>query len=189
MQNFLNSRYFIGSSCNFSVTVESVGFDAEFKTGAVFFYRLPGMIASISLIGYTASIGLCLYLFHINLSLTGIAGIILSIGMAVDANVIIFERMKEELRTGKSTGAALKGGFKRAITAILDSNITTLIAALVLLYFGTGSIQGFAMTLLLGVLLSMLFAVLVTRYLLTRLVGMRVTNGWLYGLNKKEAAK
>lgn len=150
-------------------------------------YRLPGIVSSIALVAYTAVFGIILVVFKINLSLPGFAGIILSIGMAVDANVIIFERMKEELRVGKSTLAALKAGFKRAFTAILDSNVTTVIASVVLWYFGSGSVKGFAVTLFIGVLLSMLSAVVVTRFLLSRLVGLNITDVRLYGLGKKEA--
>jgi len=119
---------------------------------------------------------------QINLSLSGIAGIVLSIGMAVDANVVIFERIKEELRAGKSTTAAVISGFKNALSAVVDSNITTIIAAVVLWYFGTGSVQGFAVTLLIGVLFSMLTAVLLTRFLLYAFVGMRITRVSLYGV-------
>ncbi|MCI8388226.1 MAG: protein translocase subunit SecD [Clostridiales bacterium] len=144
-------------------------------------YRLPGAIASIALVAYIAMTGIILVLFQINLSLPGIAGIILSIGMAVDANVVIFERIKDELRIGKSTGAAVKSGFKRAFTAVLDSNITTLIASCVLWYFGTGTVQGFAITLFIGVLLSMVSAIIITRILLNSLVGLNVRNPKLYG--------
>lgn len=149
-------------------------------------YRLPGFVAAISLVGYTAAFGLCLVVFKVQLSLPGIAGIILSIGMAVDANVIIYERIKEELLMGKTTAASLKGGFSRAFTAILDSNITTLIAAVVLWIFGSGSVKGFAVTLFIGIILSMIFAILVTRFFLSRVVGMRVTNPWLYGISQKK---
>lgn len=149
-------------------------------------YRLPGIVSSIALIGYTATMGLLLCLFKVNLSLAGIAGIILSIGMAVDANVIIFERMKEEMSLGRSTKAALDAGFKKAFVAIFDSNITTIMAAVVLWIMGTGSVQGFAITLLIGVILSMFFACLITRFMLSRIVGMKITNTWLYGLKKKK---
>lgn len=151
-------------------------------------YRLPGLVASLSLAGYAATFALCIVLFDVQLSLPGIAGIILSIGMAVDANVIIYERMKEELLADKTTAAALKGGFRHAFTAILDSNVTTLIAAVVLWIFGSGSVKGFAITLFIGILLSMIFAILVTRYFLARIVGMRVTNPWLYGVSRKKIA-
>ena len=147
----------------------------------ILIYRLPGVVASIALVAYTAVTGIILVLFRINLSLPGIAGIILSIGMAVDANVVIFERIKEELRNGKSTAAATKSGFKRAFTAVFDSNITTVIASGVLWYFGTGTVQGFAITLFIGVLLSMLSAIVVTRIFLNALIGLNIRNPKLYG--------
>ena len=155
----------------------------------IVFYRLPGLVATISLAGYTVCVGLALSLLHINLSLAGIAGIILSIGMAVDANVIIFERIKEELSLGKSTRAALHAGFHKAFAAIIDSNVTTIIAVVVLYLFGTGPIQGFAITLGMGVVFSMIFAILVTRFLLNCLVGMRVHNPVLWGLSRKRSAE
>ena len=108
--------------------------------------------------------------------------------MAVDANVVIFERIKEELRVGKTTGAAVKSGFKRAFSAVFDSNITTLIAACVLWYFGSGTVQGFAITLFIGVLLSMLTAIVITRILLNSLVGMEVRDPVLYGVRQGGAA-
>ncbi len=147
------------------------------------FYRLPGIVATLALIAYSAIMGIILVLGNnfINLSLPGIAGIILSIGMAVDANVVIFERIKEELRLGRSVGAAFTGGFKRAYAAVIDSNVTTLIAAAVLWYFGTGTVKGFAITLFIGVLLSLISAVLITRFLLARLVGMKIVNKKYYG--------
>ncbi len=151
-------------------------------------YRLPGLIASLALVVYIMLTGIILVRFQINLSLPGIAGIILSIGMAVDANVVIFERIKAELRTGKSTGAAVKSGFSRAFTAVFDSNITTLIASGVLWYFGTGTVQGFAITLFIGVLLSMFSAIVITRFLLNRLVGMRVSKPTLYGVKPSTIA-
>ena len=149
----------------------------------VVFYRLPGIVASIALVAYSAIMGIILVVGNsfINLSLPGIAGIILSIGMAVDANVVIFERIKEELRLGRSVGAAFTGGFKRAYAAVMDSNITTLIAAAVLWYFGTGTIKGFAITLFIGVALSLILAVVITRFLLARIVGMKVVNKKFYG--------
>ena len=153
----------------------------------VAFYRLPGIVSALSLLGYVASVGLVLSILHINLSLAGIAGIILSIGMAVDANVIIFERIKEELSDGKSTRAALKAGFHKALTAILDSNVTTIIAVVVLYFFGTGSIQGFAITLGIGVVFSMIFSIFVTRFLLNCLVGMQIHNLRLWGARRKTA--
>ena len=146
------------------------------------YYRLPGFIASISLLAYMGIIGITLVLSQANLSLPGIAGIILSIGMAVDANVVIFERIKEELRSGKAIKASVNGGFSRAFRAILDSNVTTLIAAVVLWNFGSGPIVGFAMTLFMGVVISMFSAIVVTRWLLNQMAGMNIANGRLYGL-------
>ena len=122
-----------------------------------------------------------------NLTLPGIAGIILSIGMAVDANVIIFERIKEELRGGKSTKSAIKSGFSRAFAAILDSNITTFIAAGVLYVLGSGSIKGFAITLGLGVILSLLTALVLTKYLLNLAADMNITSPKLYGVRERKA--
>lgn len=144
-------------------------------------YRLPGFIACIALVFYCTLELIVLGLLHVNLSLPGIAGIILSIGMAVDANVIIFERIKEELRAGKTVKASIDSGFKRAFTAILDSNITTLIAAGVLYFLGTGTIVGFATTLGLGVILSMFTALTLTHFLLNRMVDFKIRNAKVYG--------
>ena len=116
----------------------------------------------------------------VQLTLPGIAGVLLSIGMAVDANVIIFERMKEELRADKSIHTAVENGFKRAFSAILDSNVTTLISAVVLMIFGVGSIQGFAFTLAIGIGCSMISAIFITRFLLRQVVKIGVNNRkWL----------
>ena len=150
------------------------------------FYRLPGLMASFALCGYIGIVGIVICISKVNLSLPGIAGIILSVGMAVDANVIIFERIKEELRVGKSTVASLHAGFKNAFSSIIDSNVTTLIAVIVLMVFGTGSIVGFAQTLLIGILVSMFTALLVTRNFLHLLVGMRVTDPKKWGMWKKD---
>lgn len=151
-------------------------------------YRLPGLIADISLVAYVAIITFLMTWFRINLSLPGIAGIILSVGMAVDANVIIFARMKEELSAGRTIKAAVKAGFDRAFIAILDANVTTLIAAVVLYYFGTGTIQGFAITLGIGTVVSMFTAIVVTKFLLHQMVGMKIKNLWLFGAaSRKEA--
>lgn len=144
-------------------------------------YRLPGFIAVIALGFYIVIEALILSIFRVNLSLPGIAGIILSIGMAVDANVIIFERIKEELRNGKTVKSSIDSGFKRAFTAILDSNITTLIAAGVLFFFGSGTIVGFATTLGLGVIISMFTALTVTHFLLNRMVDFKIKNPKMYG--------
>ncbi len=154
------------------------------------FYRLPGLVADIALVGYVGFTCLCLNIFNVNLSLSGIAGIILSIGMAVDANIIIFERIKEELNLGKTVKSAVEAGFHRALSAILDGNITTLIAVVVLYMSGVSSVRGFAITLGIGVVLSMLTAVFITRLLLRQLVGLNVKNRALFGAKvKKEGGK
>jgi len=144
-------------------------------------YRLPGIVAGISLVFYAALMIVVMSLLKVNLSLPGIAGIVLSIGMAVDANVIIYERIKEELRLGKTLKASIDAGFKRAFTAILDSNITTLIAAVVLYCFGMGTIRGFAVTLGIGVVISMFTVLVVSRFLLYRLVDMNIKSVKAYG--------
>lgn len=147
-------------------------------------YRLPGLMADIALIAYIAIIAFIMSWFRINLSLPGIAGIILSVGMAVDANVIIFARMKEELALGKTTKTATESGFNRAFIAILDANVTTLIAAIVLYIFGTGPIQGFAITLAIGTIVSMFTAIVITKFLLRQLAGMKIKNISLYGVKR-----
>lgn len=142
----------------------------------IIYYRLPGFIASIALILYSCILLFTMVGLNATLTLPGIAGIVLSLGMAVDANVIIFERIKEELRNGKSLRASVESGFKRAFRTILDSNITTFIAAIVLYYFGSGSIQGFAITLMIGIVTSMLTAVVITKTLLKSSLGMGFLN-------------
>ena len=149
-------------------------------------YRLNGLIASWALTIYTILLFMLIALFHIQLTLPGLAGVVLGIGMAVDANVIIFERFNEEIRKGRSVKAAVRAGFKNAMSAILDANVTTLIAAIVLLFFGTGSIQGFAKTLLLGVVVSMFTAIMVTRFLMNRFVNAGATKTSLYTRVKAE---
>ncbi len=146
----------------------------------IIMYRLCGVISSIALVGYLSIVALILGGFRINLTLPGIAGIILTIGTAVDANVIIFERVKEELKNGKTLRASVDAGFNRAFTAILDANVTTVIAAVVLYLFGTGTIKGFAVTLFIGTLVSMFTAVFVTRFLLRQLIGFNIKNSKLY---------
>lgn len=134
------------------------------------YYRLPGALADVALGVYVMLLLAALSGLGATLTLPGIAGFILSIGMAVDANVIIFERIKDELRAGKRIRAALRAGFERAVAVILDANITTLITAGALFYFGTGPVRGFAVTLGLGILASMFTAIVVTRWLLTAAV-------------------
>ena len=134
-------------------------------------YRLNGVIASWALCIYVILLFLLLALIPgIQLTLPGLVGIVLGIGMAVDANVIIFERFNEEVRAGRNVKAAMRAGFKNAMSAILDANVTTAIAGIVLLIYGTGSVQGFAKTLLLGVIVSMFTAIVVTRFLMKRFV-------------------
>ncbi len=130
------------------------------------YYRLPGVVAAISLVVYTLILTWLICWLKITLTLPGIAGFVLSIGMAVDANIVIYERLKEEIANDKSLPAAVTASFRRALWTILDSNLTTLIAAAVLFQFGTGSIQGFAVTLAVGIVVSMFSALVVTHYLL-----------------------
>lgn len=139
-------------------------------------YRVMGVISCIALALYSALFAVVLSLFHINLSLPGIAGVILTIGMAVDANVVIYERIKEELRLGKTLRYAVDSGYHRAATAIIDSNITTIIAAIVLWWQGTGTILSFAQTLLIGVILSMFIMLFITKLLLKAAIGLKITN-------------
>ncbi|MDF2571585.1 MAG: secDF [Sporomusa sp.] len=134
------------------------------------FYRLSGFVANVTLVLYVMLLLFGLKMLNATLTLPGIAGIILSMGMAVDANVLIFERFKEEYRNGKTLRAAMDAGFNRAFATILDSNITTLIAAAVLFFLGTGPIKGFAVTLGLGIILSMFTAITATRYVLRMLI-------------------
>lgn len=143
-------------------------------------YRLPGLAADIALVFFVLAELLFFSLFRITLTLPGIAGMILTIGMAVDANVIIFERMKEEIALKKTIRTSLESGFNRALPAILDGNITTLIAACVLFMLGTGPIKGFAQTLILGVIISMFTALLVTRALLFAFYWLGIKSPALY---------
>ncbi len=156
------------------------------------FYRVPGLIADIALLGYVGLMVLTIagYFSFLGvtgtLTLPGIAGIVLSVGMAVDANIVIFERIKEELRAGKSAKAAVDSGFNRALTAIIDSNITTIIAAVVLSMFGTGTIKGFAWTLGIGIVISMITAVFVTRMLLKIFLNLGLKNPAAFGVKVKK---
>jgi len=146
------------------------------------FYRVYGFVANIALVLYVMMLLFSLKMLNATLTLPGIAGIILGMGMAVDANVLIFERFKEEYRNGKTLRAAMDAGFSRAFATILDSNVTTLIAAAVLFFLGTGPIKGFAITLGLGIILSMFTAITVTRYVLKMLINANVIkNSKFYG--------
>ena len=151
-------------------------------------YALPGMAASVALLIYTGLVIVTLYLFEITLTLPGIAGIILGIGMAVDANVIIFARIREEIATGKTVSSAVKIGFQKAMSAILDGNITTLIAAVVLMGLGSGTVKGFAYTLMIGIVLSMFTALVVTRWILYALYGLGLKNEKYYGRARERKA-
>ena len=146
------------------------------------YYRIPGFIASISLIIYILTVLGIMIGLGVKLTLPGIAGLILSIGMAVDANVVIFERVKEEIKNGKTLRASVDAGFKKALSTVLDANITTLIAAIVLIAFGTGPIKGFGVTLIIGIITSVITAVFITRYLIRLTIGMKITkNTKFYG--------
>lgn len=148
-------------------------------------YALPGFVAALSLAIYTGLDLLMLNAFNLTLTLPGIAGIILSIGMAVDANVIIYARIREEIAAGRSVRGAIKTGFQKATSAILDGNITTLIAAAVLGMMGTGSVKGFAMTLALGIVLSMFTALVVSRLIVNALFAVGFKNEKFYGKQKE----
>lgn len=152
-------------------------------------YLIPGLAAVLALSLYVGLILILLVSFEVTLTLPGVAGIILSIGMAVDANVIIFERIKEEMAAGKTVKSAIDSGFKRAFTAILDSNITTLIACGVLFFLGTGTIVGFATTLGIGVIVSMFTALTITHFLLRRMVDFHIRNPKAYGLRERKEEK
>lgn len=148
-------------------------------------YRLPGFASSIALCIYTGIVLVALNAFDITLTLPGIAGIILGIGMAVDANVIIFARVKEELAAGRNVKTSLKTGFQKALSAILDGNVTTLIAAIVLGLMGTGSVKGFAQTLALGIVVSMFTSLVVTRIIIFSLYAVGCKSEKLYGIQKE----
>ena len=151
----------------------------------IIIYAIPGVAASIALLLYTALVIATLYLFEITLTLPGIAGIILGIGMAVDANVIIFARIREEIASGKTVLTSMKIGFHKAMSAILDGNITTLLAAVVLMALGSGTVKGFAYTLMIGIILSMFTALVITRWILFALYGLGLKNEKFYGRAKE----
>ncbi|HXI79340.1 MAG TPA: protein translocase subunit SecD [Verrucomicrobiae bacterium] len=151
------------------------------------YYRLPGVVASFALVYYTLVVLALFRIIPVTLTLAGVAGFVLSIGMAVDANILIFERMKEEMRVGKSLPAAVEAGFGRAWNSILDSNVSSLITATILYLFGSSTIRGFALVLIIGVLVSMFSAIVVTRSILRWIVA----QGWsrkagLFGVSQQE---
>ncbi|MCR5800922.1 MAG: protein translocase subunit SecD [Lachnospiraceae bacterium] len=148
-------------------------------------YFLPGLAAALALCLYVTLVVLLLNGFEMTLTLSGIAGIILSIGMAVDANVVIFARIREELGAGKSVDGAIKTGYEKAFSAIVDGNITTLIAAIVLLWLGPGSVKGFAQTLALGIVLSMFTALVITRLIMNAFFALGLKSEKLYGVGKE----
>ena len=148
-------------------------------------YRIPGLVSGIALILYTALVLITLNAFDITLTLPGIAGIILGIGMAVDANVIIYARIKEEIAAGNSVGSAIKAGFSKAFSAIFDGNITTLIASFVLMWLGSGTVKGFAYTLAIGIVASMFTALVVSRFLINAIYAIGVTDPKFYGKAKE----
>lgn len=149
------------------------------------YYRLPGLLADIALTLYIILVLLAFSYIGVTLTLPGIAGFLLTIGMAVDANVLIFERIKEELRTGKSIRTAVDSGFDRALSSIMDSNITTIIAGLVLYFLGSGGVKGFALTLIIGIVLSMFTAIIVTKFLVHTALNMGIMNKpELYGVKR-----
>ena len=152
-------------------------------------YKIPGLIASLSLLIYVGLISLAMGIFRVNLSLSGIAGIVLSIGMAVDADCIIFERMKEELRLGKTIKASVDAGFNKAFSAILDSNVTTIITCVVLYISGIGAVTGFATTLGIGVILSMFTAIVITKFLVRQVVNIGIKNRNMFYNAKKGGAE
>lgn len=152
----------------------------------IFVYYLPGLASSLALIIYTEIVLLILNAFDVTLTLQGIAGIILSIGMAVDANVIIFARVKEEMSKGKSVRNSLKAGFDKALSAIVDGNVTTLIAAAVLWFLGSGTVKGFAQTLAIGIVVSMFTALVITRMIVFAFYEVGIRNPKVYYRPKKE---
>ena len=148
-------------------------------------YRIPGLVASVALVLYTTLMLITLNAFDITLTLPGIAGIILGIGMAVDANVITYARIREEIAAGLSVHAAIKSGFSKAFSAIFDGNITTLIAACVLMWLGSGSVKGFAYTLAMGIVISMFTALVVSRFVINAVYAVGVRDPKFYGVAKE----
>ena len=152
-------------------------------------YLIPGLAAVLALSLYVGLILILLVSFEVTLTLPGVAGIILSIGMAVDANVIIFTRIKEEIGAGKAVKTAIDNGFQKALSAIVDGNVTTLIAAAVLFWRGSGTVKGFASTLAIGIVLSVFTALFVTRFALNALYSLGIENPKFYGIKKETAPK
>ncbi len=168
---------------NTSLKAGVIGF-AIVAVFMILVYLLPGVASVIALSIYVGVILILLEAFEVTLTLPGIAGIILSIGMAVDANVIIFTRIKEEIGYGKNVKSAIEAGFHKALSAIIDGNVTTLIAAAVLFWRGSGTVKGFASTLAIGIVLSMITALFVTKFVLNSLFKLGFENEKMYGIKK-----
>ena len=152
----------------------------------IIIYRMSGVVANIALLVYVLILLSILKYLDATLTLPGIAGVILSMGFAVDANILIFERFKEEVLIGKSLRTSMEAGFKRAFNTILDANVSVMIAAIVLIVMGSGTVKGFAVNLALGIIVSMFMAIIVSRSLLTWFINTGlITNPWFYGLNRK----
>ncbi len=177
-------------------TLGSSAIPSSLKAGAIgigliflfmiVFYRVPGLLADFALVIYILLLLTIFSSLKVVLTLPGIAGFLLTIGMAVDANVLIFERIKEEIKTGKSIKSSIDSGFHRALSSILDSNITTIIGGLVLYFFGSGAVKGFAITLMIGIVVSMFTAITVTRVLIKLAVNMGILNKpSLFGVRKR----
>ena len=167
-----------------SLTAAAVGF-ALVVIFMIAVYYVAGFAASLALCLYTELLVILMFAFEVTLTLPGIAGIILTVGMAVDANVIIFARIREEIAAGKSVQNAIKIGFQKALSAILDGNITTLIAGLVLYFMGSGTIKGFSITLMLGIILSMFTALVVTKFLVNIFYALGIQSEKAYGVAKE----
>lgn len=167
-----------------SLFAGAVGFVCVILFMAIY-YRVPGIASGIALVIYVGLNVVVLNVFDVTLTLQGIAGILLSVGMAVDANVIIFQRIREELATGKTVRSAMKLGFHKAMSAIIDGNVTTLIAAFVLYFLGSGGVKGFAITLAIGIILSMFTALFVTKFILDAFYDVGLDHEKFYGIQKE----
>ena len=152
-------------------------------------YRLPGFVASMALLTFVGIMGIILANFRINLTLPGIAGILLAIGMANDAEILIFERIREEIRLGKTIRASVDTGFRRALTAIFDGEITSFIIAGILFWLGSGPVRGFGLTLMIGIAVSLFTAVVVTKLILNQMVGLNLKQPWLYGVRSEKSSE
>jgi protein-export membrane protein SecD len=169
-----------------AVKAAFIGFALVFLL-MVLYYRVPGFLACIALVLYASLVLTCFAGLNATLTLPGIAGFLLTVGMAVDANVLIFERIREELKKGKSIKSSINEGFKHAMSSIIDSNITTSIAALVLYFLGSGAVKGFATTLLIGIIVSMFTAIFVTRALVNLAANMGLLSKlWCFRVKRGE---